>query len=129
MEPTYVILLLVLVVAMVSAFAIRFAGEYQRFAVFVLGRFAGLKGPGLILRWPGGMTTWIRLSVGDAGELISPDVGRFSGVELPVVCDARLQSGSPVRISGFSSDEVEVQAAAETTRIVKCEQCGHEMIV
>ncbi len=36
------------------ALSIRIANENERFAVFVLGRFAGYKGPGLVLKMPGG---------------------------------------------------------------------------
>ncbi len=121
------ILALVMVVAIFVS--IRIAGEYERFAVFVLGRFAGIKGPGLLLRWPGSGAVWTRISVGDSGELLGPDIGRFSDVDLPVAYEGNLRLGTSVRITGFTSDEIKVEADPTKSRRIKCEECGHEMTV
>jgi regulator of protease activity HflC (stomatin/prohibitin superfamily) len=48
--PVYVIL--IVLVVLVASTAIRVMREYQRAVVFTLGRFTGVKGPGLILLVP-----------------------------------------------------------------------------
>lgn len=129
MEPTLGLLMFALLAAGGAFACIRIAGEYQRFAVFALGRFVGLRGPGLIYRWPGGGGRWIRISVGDFGELVGPHVGRFSGVDMPASYEGNIRLGASVRISGFTSDEVLVEADPTRVRKVTCERCGHEMAI
>jgi regulator of protease activity HflC (stomatin/prohibitin superfamily) len=43
---------IMLIVIIILAFAIRILREYQRGVVFTLGRFTGVKGPGLIILFP-----------------------------------------------------------------------------
>ncbi len=45
-------LYIAVIVIMILAFAIRILREYQRGVVFTLGRFTGVKGPGLIILFP-----------------------------------------------------------------------------
>ena len=54
MVPTYVFsfLIPILVVLFIVVSAIRILREYERGVVFTLGRFTGVKGPGLILVIP-----------------------------------------------------------------------------
>jgi regulator of protease activity HflC (stomatin/prohibitin superfamily) len=49
---SFVIAIAVLVVVLVFS-AINVLNEYERVVVFTLGRFTGIKGPGLVLIWPG----------------------------------------------------------------------------
>ncbi len=129
MDPTLGLLILALVAGGGAFACIRIASEYQRFAVFVLGRFAGLRGPGLIFRLPCGGSRWIRISVGDFGELVGPHVGRFSGVDMPASYEGNIRPGGSVRIAGFTSDEVLVEADPTHVRKITCERCGHEMAI
>ena len=106
---------------------IRIAGEYERFAVTTLGRFSGLKGPGLLFRWLGGESTWTRIAIGDSGELMGPDVGRFDGLDLPVRYDGSLRLGTAVKITGFTETEIKVEADPSKSRAIKCDKCGQEI--
>ena len=45
-------LYIIVIVIVILAFAIRILREYQRGVVFTLGRFTGVKGPGLIILFP-----------------------------------------------------------------------------
>src|SRR6201981_3717929 len=47
----FVIAIVVLVIVLVFS-AINVLNEYERAVVFTLGRFTGIKGPGLVLIWP-----------------------------------------------------------------------------
>ncbi|QOR62707.1 slipin family protein [Sulfurovum sp. ST-21] len=47
------ILYVVVILIIIMAFAIRILREYQRGVIFTLGRFTGVKGPGLIILIPG----------------------------------------------------------------------------
>jgi len=49
MTTIYIVLILIIILA----FAIRILREYQRGVIFTLGRFTGVKGPGLIILIPG----------------------------------------------------------------------------
>jgi len=49
--PTFLIALVVVVVAAIFT-SIRVLKEYERGVMFTLGRFGGVKGPGLIVVWP-----------------------------------------------------------------------------
>ena len=52
MPPTYVIVIVVLVFFFLIS-AVKILNEYERGVVFTLGRFSGIKGPGLIFIFPG----------------------------------------------------------------------------
>ncbi|HTV53165.1 MAG TPA: slipin family protein [Steroidobacteraceae bacterium] len=49
--PTFIVVVVVVIAAFIFT-AIRVLKEYERGVMFSLGRFAGVKGPGLILVWP-----------------------------------------------------------------------------
>jgi len=49
MTTLYIVVILIVILA----FAIRILREYQRGVIFTLGRFTGVKGPGLIILIPG----------------------------------------------------------------------------
>ena len=108
---------------------IKIAAEKDRFAVFRLGRYAGLKGPGLLLKLSGSETQWERLTVGTRGELVAPGVGQFKKVQVPVEIDKGVHAGSVIRIIGFTGDSVLAMLDPEQRRKVVCEKCGHEMTI
>jgi regulator of protease activity HflC (stomatin/prohibitin superfamily) len=47
----FIVALLILIIVLVFS-SIRVLNEYERGVMFTLGRFAGIKGPGLIIVWP-----------------------------------------------------------------------------
>src|SRR3981189_3520615 len=49
---SFVIAIAILTIVLVFS-AINVLNEYERVVVFTLGRFTGIKGPGLVLIWPG----------------------------------------------------------------------------
>jgi len=49
---SFVIAIAILIIVLVFS-AINVLNEYERVVVFTLGRFTGIKGPGLVLVWPG----------------------------------------------------------------------------
>ena len=60
----YVSLFILGVVALYLAMSLRIAGVNERFAVYVLGGFAGLEGPGLALKITGGTAKFARIPLG-----------------------------------------------------------------
>jgi regulator of protease activity HflC (stomatin/prohibitin superfamily) len=46
------IVVLVVLILILLALAVRVLNEYERGVVFTLGRFSGVKGPGLLILWP-----------------------------------------------------------------------------
>jgi len=64
----------VLILAVYLLAAIRVANANERFAVYAIGRFVGLKGQGVLLKIPGGGTEWIRVALGSEGEVQSNEL-------------------------------------------------------
>ena len=108
------------------AFAFRIARENERFAVFILGRFAGFKGPGLVLKMPGGSSKFARVALGAEGEIQSNELASFKGSVMPYKASTPVRAGSKVRVTGFDKTAVQVEAVQQ---YVVCEKCGHKNAV
>ncbi len=114
---------LVLIGAVYLMAAVRIAQENERFAVFTLGRFVKIVGPGLQLVMLGGVTRLARVALGMRGAVLSSEIAEISGQSLPYRSKEPLEPGSAVRVVGFDTDAVEV---ARVRNVVVCEKCGHE---
>ena len=73
--PTSFLVLWIFILILV-VLSIKIASESQRFIVYRLGRFFGLKGPGLLFIIPG-VDKCTKISIGDRGELLAQDLGRI----------------------------------------------------
>ena len=78
-------------------------GENERFAVFIHGEYRGLKGPGMIFKFPV-LMNFIVIQVGDTGELVTPDRAHVKQVLLPVRVRDSSKTGSEVKIIAFEAD-------------------------
>ena len=114
--------LLVVLVGFVSSFKI--VAEDERLAIFVLGRFASVKGPGLVLVLSGTQKA-IRVRLGAVGTAVTANLARFDGIALPVKANGALATGKPVKVVGFRPTEFEVELLADS-QTVHCPNCGHE---
>ena len=70
----------------------------ERLALFRLGKYTGLKGPGIVVYFPI-LDATVRLRVGDRGNLITCETADFGGTSVPVTGDEL--SGSLIEIVGF----------------------------
>ena len=123
----YVSLIIIgIVVLLYIKMSFRIANENERFAVYALGRFAGLKGPGLVLKMPGGSTRFVRITLGDEGEIHSNELALFAGNVIPYKASAPVKVGSKVRVTGFEKATVQVETLQQ---FVVCEKCGHKNAV
>jgi len=104
--------------------SIKIARENQRFIVYRLGRFFGLKGPGLFFILPG-VDKCTKINVGDRGELLSQDLARIKNADVPVRVEGRAEIGKMVRIQAFTERDVVVVAENVQTKEFVCEKCGH----
>jgi hypothetical protein len=104
--------------------SIKIASENQRFIVYRLGRFIGLKGPGLLLIIPG-VDKCTKINVGDRGELLAQDLARIKYAEIPVRVEGRAEIGKMVRIQSFTERDAVVVAENVQTKEFVCEKCGH----
>lgn len=109
--PTGSIFLLVFLLILASS-SIKIARESQRFIVHRLGRFFGLKGPGLFFILPG-VDKCTKINVGDRGELLAQNLARIRNVDIPVKVVGRVEVGEKVRIQSFA--EREAIAVADST--------------
>ena len=120
------ILIFAVLLVLVVATSLKISDESERFAVFVLGRFDGLKGPGLVLKVPGPAAKWTRVRIGDRGEMVGPYFVRVGELDLPAVIEEPVSLGARVRITGFAEGAVRVAADPESARLHKCPKCGHQ---
>lgn len=121
------LIIVIAVLVLILASTIRIASENERFAVFNIGRYMGLKGPGLILKPPVAGSIWTRLAIGDQGRLIAPGMGSFKNIQIPVKIDSNIEIESMIRIVGFTSGVVEALLNPNQNRTITCDKCGHKM--
>jgi hypothetical protein len=119
-------LVLIILIIMFLAASLKVASEYQRIALFRLGRYLGLKGPGLILIVPV-TDKCCMISIGNQGQLINGGIGKFKDTELPVECNDKINIGSKIIVNGFLNQKIQVALDSDQRLMVKCEKCGHEM--
>ena len=62
--------LIILLFGVVLFFKIRILNENERFAVITIGRFAKLMGPGLMFKFSGGETRWVKLTLRQSGNYL-----------------------------------------------------------
>lgn len=104
---TLVVLGVFLLIILLS---IRIAKEHQRFAIFMLGRFFVVRGPGLVISLPL-VQKAVRLAIGDKGKYKGDGIAEFAGYGLPVRADGTVGTNTAIRIKSFSSGQVHVEAA------------------
>lgn len=118
----YGALILLTVAVIYVVLSIRIAGENERFAVFMVGRFAGLKGPGLVLKVPGA-SDLVRIALGAEGEVQSNALVSIGTRSIPYVAGGSVRSGAKVRVTGFETARVQVEPIQT---FLVCEKCGHK---
>ena len=122
-SPQLFLSLLILLLIVVAYSSIAIANEDERFAVFLLGRFEGLKGPGLVLKTH--VRKLHRLRIGDVGTLTSPEFARFGEANVPVGDASNLRVGDAVQITGFDNQSLRLARSSLPPKH-KCPNCGHE---
>lgn len=115
---------LVLVGILLVSMGIKIASEHERFAVFRLGRYLGIRGPGLLYRLAN-VERWVRLAIGDRGELIESSMAKINDAAVPVRVDGRASVGQAIRVTAFQAQEILVAPVEDVGRPVTCEKCGH----
>lgn len=82
------------------AMAVKIVPENQRIVLYRLGRFLGVKGPGLILTLPL-LNKLVRVTLGAAGVMTREETMSIRGRELPVHILDQSVAGQTVSIEGF----------------------------
>lgn len=125
------LLLIAVVIAIYLVPVIKVASEDERFAVTLLGRYQGLRGPGLALNVAAPVAVWTRLQIGQRGELNSNGFASFGARSVPVRLDGLLEPGGFVQITNFETSGPEARVVVvphgDQRRMLLCEKCGHEM--
>ena len=117
-------LFLVIFMIILAASATKVVSESQRLVVYRLGRFFGLKGPGIIYVIPG-VDKCTKIGIGDQGKLISQNLATVKKVDVPVRVDGSAVIGQSVRIQSFTDKDAVVVLDTAQTREFVCEKCGH----
>ena len=137
MPGSFILIFVLLVFALTM---LKICPENRRFAVFRLGRYLGLRGPGLVIVVPS-IERVVAISVDDRGELIDPAAANINNAPVSIVTNDNLEVGSMLRIIGFegppvpglgeqvSSTKARVVLDADQRREFTCEKCGHVMRV
>jgi hypothetical protein len=100
-------IVVIILIIMFLAASLKVASEYQRLALFRLGRYLGLRGPGLIVIIPG-IDKCFTVSIGDQGQLINDGIGKFKDAEVPVEYNEKIYTGSKIKVNGFSNQKIQV---------------------
>lgn len=98
------------VVFVIVLLSLRIAKEHQRFAIFMLGRFFVVRGPGLVISLPF-IQKAVRLAIGDKGRYKGDDIAEFAGYGLPVRAVGTVGINTAIRIISFNNGQVHVQPA------------------
>ncbi len=102
LETIFIVLVMLLL-----AFSLKVVAQQQRIALFRRGRYAGLKGPGLVMVVPY-MDRGCKISIGDQGTLMRDGTGKFREFQVPVVFNNSISTGSSIRVVGFAKDRLQV---------------------
>ena len=115
---------LVIFLIIFAASSIKVVSESQRLVVYRLGRFFGLRGPGLVSIIPG-LDKCTKIGIGDQGKLIAQDLATIKRVDVPVRVDGSATMGQSIRIQGFTDQDAVVVLDTAPTREFVCQKCGH----
>ncbi len=109
------VILIILIVMFI--FITRVVSKHQRFVLFNIGKYQGLKGPGLVFKWPWSANYWLRITVGDQGELIKDDLGKFNGLEIPIESIEKIKIGSKIRVIGFTENKIQIDLYLDPNQV------------
>ncbi len=84
-----------------------------------------LVGPGFVCQLSGSETKWVKIGLGNTGEMLSSELVNVAGVPLPYEAPEAIRAGDRVRISGFLEAKVEVIRDSVQAREYACQKCGH----
>jgi len=126
---TVLIISLVLLALIFIVSRIKLAQDQERFCIFILGKYKGLKGPGIFYKFSGGEVKWVRLRLGDKGHLLSKNIARFQNNDIPIISHSKIEIGSNIQITGFENDKIIINQSLDQGKTIKCEKCGHKMVI
>jgi len=98
--------LAVIVIFFVSG--IRIANENERFVVSALGRYVGIKGQGLLLKWPNSSFIWHRVALNDDGQYLGDGLVKIGEAVFPAESTESLITGDTVKISSFKNGAISI---------------------
>jgi len=104
--------------------SIKMVQARRRLAIYRLGRFVGLKGPGVVFRLPV-IDQCVKISLGDQGVLVAEDEVRMKEKGIPSEIEGSASVGQLVYVKNFRENRIVVDAHFYQTRFFKCEKCGH----
>lgn len=99
--------LFLVLVMMLVAFSLRVVPEQQRIAVFRFGRWAGLRGPGMVMVVPF-IDRDCKIIIGSQGKLMSDGTGLFGAFRIPVKVSTDIAPGAVIRVVGFAEGAIQV---------------------
>ena len=99
----------VLILGVYLFLAIRIARENERFVVFASGRFAGIKGPGLLFKVPGGPAEWVRVALGAEGVVQSTELVLVAGHRMPYSSNGPIRGGTKIQVVGFAQSTIVIE--------------------
>lgn len=108
MLPLEVWFVLLALIAL-PAILVKVAPEHHRFAVFVDGKYLGLRGPGILIRMPALGAKWLRLRIGDKVDVISTNLAKVGNYHFPVTVESG-DAGTAMRIKSFQRDSIVIGA-------------------
>ena len=102
----YLIIFFVVIIFMISG--IRIVNENERFIVIALGKYVGIKGPGLLLKWPNSSFIWHRVALNDDGQYLGDGLVKVRDFVFPAKNTESLITGDTVKISSFNDNRITI---------------------
>ena len=91
---------------------IRIANENERFVVIVPGRYVGIKGPGLLLKWPNSSLIWHKVALNDDGYYLGDGMVKVRDAVFLAENTGSIRIGAAVKFSSFKNDHVTIVESA-----------------
>ena len=97
------VLVFLVAVTIILVTGLKITSESERLLIYRLGRYLGLKGPGIRFAIVA-MDKCVKIRKGDRGELLRTGWARINGAEVPVQVEGSAEIGQSIQVTGFTED-------------------------
>lgn len=107
-------ILLIIFAAIIIFFVagVRIANENERFVVSALGRHAGIKGPGLLIKWPNSSVVWHRVALNDDGQYLGDGLVKLRDAVFPAEYTDSIKTGDSIKIVSFRNNCITISKSS-----------------
>ncbi len=107
-----IVLIILAVIVIFFVTGIRIANENERFVVSALGKYVGIKGPGLLLKWPNSSFVWHRVALNDDGQYLGDGLVKVKEAVFPAEYTDSLKTGDSIKIVSFKNNCITISKSS-----------------